>query len=87
MGCPSCQGDATQELERATALGYRLYRCRPCRRTFNERTGTPFNRKRQDSERKRAVARVILRLPLPAVAYAACSTAHTSPHRSRNRRR
>jgi len=29
--------------ERTTALGYRLYRCRPCRRTFNKRTGTPFN--------------------------------------------
>ncbi len=43
MGCPYCQGDTTQELERVTALGYRLYRCRPCRRTFNERTGTPFN--------------------------------------------
>jgi len=24
-------------------LGYRLFRCRPCRRTFNERTGTPVN--------------------------------------------
>jgi putative transposase len=24
-------------------LGYRLFRCRPCRRTFNERTGTPFH--------------------------------------------
>jgi putative transposase len=43
MACPYCQGDATHELERTTALGYRLYRCRPCRRTFNERTGTPFN--------------------------------------------
>ncbi len=43
MGCPYCQGDATQQLERTTALGYRLYRYRPCRRTFNERTGTPFN--------------------------------------------
>jgi len=43
MGCPYCQGDATQEMERTTALGYRLFRCRPCRRTFNERTGTPFN--------------------------------------------
>ena len=30
-------------MERATTLGYRLFRCRPCRRTFNERTGTPFN--------------------------------------------
>ncbi len=43
MGCPYCQGDATWELDRVTALGYRLFRCRPCRRTFNERTGTPFN--------------------------------------------
>jgi len=43
MACPYCQGDATQELERVTALGYRLFRCRPCRRTFSERTGTPFN--------------------------------------------
>jgi len=43
MACPYGQGDATQELERVTALGYRLFRCRPCRRTFNERTGTPFN--------------------------------------------
>jgi len=43
MGCPSGQGDATQELKRATALGYRLFRCRPCRRTFKERTGTLFN--------------------------------------------
>ncbi len=43
MGYPYCQGDATQEVERATAWGYRLFRCRPCRRTLNERTGAPFN--------------------------------------------
>ncbi len=43
MSCPYCQGDATQVLERTTAWGYRLFRCRPCRRTFNERTGTPVN--------------------------------------------
>jgi len=43
MACPYCQGNATQEVERTTALGYRLFRCRPCRRTFNERTSTPFN--------------------------------------------
>ncbi len=43
MTCPYCQGDATQELERATALGYRLFCRQPCRRTFHERTGTPFN--------------------------------------------
>ena len=43
MPCPYCQTNATQEVARTTALGYRLFRCRPCRRTFNERTGTPFN--------------------------------------------
>jgi len=43
MACPYCQGDATQALERRTALGYQMYRCRPCRRTFNKRSGTPFN--------------------------------------------
>ena len=43
MACPYCQGNATQEWKRRTTLGYRLFRCRPCRRTFNERTGTPFN--------------------------------------------
>jgi len=44
MACPYCQGNATQELQRATALGYRLFRWRPRRRTFNERTDTPLNR-------------------------------------------
>src|SRR5215831_19209688 len=43
MGCPYCQGAATQELDRRTTLGYRLFRCRVCRRTCNERTSTPFN--------------------------------------------
>ncbi len=43
MTCSYCQGDATREVERRTALGYRLFRCRPCRRTFNERISTPFN--------------------------------------------
>lgn len=43
MTCPYCPGKATQERERMTALGDRLFRSRPCRRTFNERTGTPCN--------------------------------------------
>jgi transposase-like protein len=30
-------------LPRRTALGYRTFRCPRCRRSFNERTGTPFN--------------------------------------------
>jgi len=40
MACPYCRGDVTQEQERRSALGYQLFRYRPCRRTFNERTGT-----------------------------------------------
>ena len=43
MTCPYGHGTVTQELQRRTPLGYRLFRCRHCRRTFNERTGTPFN--------------------------------------------
>ena len=34
----------TAELPRRTALGYRAFRCPRCRRIFNERTGTPFDR-------------------------------------------
>ncbi len=43
MPCPHCAASATTEQPRRTALGYRTFRCRACRRTFNERTGTPFN--------------------------------------------
>ncbi len=35
MARPHCQGDVTQEVERTTALGYRLFRCPLYRRTFN----------------------------------------------------
>ncbi len=41
--CPHCAATATAEQPRRTALGYRTFRCRTCRRGFNERTGTPFN--------------------------------------------
>jgi len=41
--CPSCAATVTTEQSRRTALGYRTFRCRACRRTFNERTGTPYN--------------------------------------------
>lgn len=51
------------------------------------RVTLPTDGKRQDSERKRAMARVILWWPRLDDAYAACSTAYTSPHRSWNRRR
>jgi len=43
MPCPRCAVMTTAELPRRTALGYRTFRCRACRRIFNERTGTPFN--------------------------------------------
>jgi len=40
---------------------------------------------RQDSERKGTVTRVRPQYDPSALAYAACSSAHTSPHRSWNR--
>ncbi len=43
MSCPYCAATVTTALNRRTALGYRMFRCRTCRRTSNERTGTPFN--------------------------------------------
>ena len=43
MPCPHCAATATAEQSRRTALGYRTFRCRACRRAFNERTGMPYN--------------------------------------------
>ncbi len=43
MHCPRCRSTATTTRKRRTALGYRRFNCRSCRRRFNERTGTPFN--------------------------------------------
>ncbi len=43
MPCPYCAALATTEMRRRTTLGYRMFRCRACRRTRNERTGTPCN--------------------------------------------
>ncbi len=42
MPCPSCAAPTTTEMARRTTLGYRMFHCRTCRRTGNERTGTPF---------------------------------------------
>jgi len=44
--CPRCAATQTSEQARRTALGKRTFRCAACRRRFNERTGTPFNRRR-----------------------------------------
>jgi len=41
--CPYCAAPTTTELVRQTTLGYHMFHCRACRRTCNERTGTPFN--------------------------------------------
>src|SRR5580765_7808855 len=43
MDCPHCSSSTTTQLSRKNALGYNVFRCRDCRRLFNERTGTPFN--------------------------------------------
>ncbi len=43
MPCPYCAAPATTEMSRRSTLGYRMVPCRACRRTCNERTGTPFN--------------------------------------------
>ena len=42
MNCPHC-ASATKEQSKKTSLGYRTFSCSVCHRTFNERTGTPFN--------------------------------------------
>jgi putative transposase len=44
MICPYCHSDAPRARKQTTRLGYRTFRCVHGRRTFNERTGTPFNR-------------------------------------------
>jgi putative transposase len=43
MPCPHCQSTATAARAKKTHVGYRTFACRSCRRTFNERTGTPYN--------------------------------------------
>ena len=43
MNCPHCNSTHTNHLGRTTELGYPVFRCKECKRTFNERTGTPFN--------------------------------------------
>jgi putative transposase len=44
MTCPHCESTAITKRPDCTELGYRRFRCRTCKREFNERTGTPFNR-------------------------------------------
>lgn len=44
MSCPHCESTAITKRPDCTELGYRRFRCRTCKREFNERTGMPFNR-------------------------------------------
>lgn len=43
MNCPHCASPTTKEQRKKTTLGYSTFSCMRCHRTFNERTGTPFN--------------------------------------------
>src|SRR5947199_8512309 len=43
MNCPHCTSAATTLRSKKTSLGYKVFHCTACQRTFNERTGTPFN--------------------------------------------
>ena len=43
MPCPHCTSPSPARRTKTTALGYQTFRCAACRRSFNERTGTPFN--------------------------------------------
>jgi putative transposase len=43
MNCPHCTSAATTLRSKKTSLGYEVFHCPACRRTFNERTATPFN--------------------------------------------
>jgi len=43
MNCSHCAAMAAQKREKKTKLGYATFFCPGCRRTVNERTGSPFN--------------------------------------------
>ena len=43
MNCPRCALPDAITLPKPTALGYLRFWCEHCKRSFNERTETPFN--------------------------------------------
>ncbi len=43
MSCPYCASMERAKRVKKTSLGYQIFRRQQCRRTFNERTETPFN--------------------------------------------
>lgn len=44
MACPHCSANNVGNRSRLTRHGYKTFFCKNCKRTFNERTDTPFNR-------------------------------------------
>ena len=43
MKCPYCVVSTARKRAKRTELGYATFFCPGCQRSFNERTGTPFN--------------------------------------------
>jgi transposase-like protein len=43
MNCPHSATPNPYQLGQKTTPAYRTFRCRGCRRTYNEWTGTPYN--------------------------------------------
>lgn len=43
MNCPHCDFKVSYQCQDLTNLGYKQYRCRQCKKQYNERTGTSFN--------------------------------------------
>ena len=41
--CPHCSSPSTGKIKKQAVLGYDRYRCRDCKRQYNERTGTKLN--------------------------------------------
>jgi len=41
--CPKCKSTELSLLKQRTSIGYKRFRCKSCRCTFNERSGTAFN--------------------------------------------
>ena len=39
-GCPKCKSTEVSLLKQRATLGYQRFRCKVCRGTFNERSGT-----------------------------------------------
>src|ERR1700747_1694815 len=57
MRCIGCGSQAITERPERTAHGYRRFRCRPCGKQFNERSGTASNRAQYPSD---VIALVVL---------------------------